>query len=101
MMKYAIALFFMLNGAAQAVTQEEVAAGGAALSRAHRGTAGGVSAGSDERFQARVERVVRPLIAQAMRDYPAAASFSWEVQYDAGRRPECIINGRRTAAGRR
>lgn len=80
MVKYLIALLLILHGAAQAVTQEEVAAGAArlyserieALRKAYR-------LDSDGRFHARVERIVRPLIAQAARDYPVSASFAWQV----------------------
>ncbi|HEY1151134.1 MAG TPA: hypothetical protein VGF27_21300 [Pseudoduganella sp.] len=80
MIRYAIALLIVLHGAAQAVTQEEVAAGAARLYRERIETLrAAYRLDSDERFQARVERIARPLIAQAIRDYPAAASFAWEV----------------------
>jgi predicted Zn-dependent protease len=80
MTRYLLALLFLFQGAAQAVTQGQVMAGSAKLYQqrmaelrsAHR-------LDHDPRFLARVERLARPLIAQAARDFPASADFPWEL----------------------
>jgi predicted Zn-dependent protease len=68
------------HGAASAVTQDEVAAGAARIYRERiEALRAAYKLDSDERFAARVGRIARPLIAQAVRDYPASAGFAWEV----------------------
>jgi len=67
-------------GAALAVTQEEVASGAARIySERLDALRAAYKLDSDARFAARVERIARPLIAQAVRDYPASATFAWEI----------------------
>jgi predicted Zn-dependent protease len=80
MVRSLIACLLFVQGLAHAVTQEQVMAGSAKLYQeriaelrsAHR-------LDHDERFLARVERLARPLIAQAARDFPASADFPWEL----------------------
>lgn len=79
----AIAALLLLIGAAgtaQAVTQDEVMAGAARLYgerlaqlRATR------SLDDNARFAARIAAIAWPLIEQAKRDYPASASWTWEL----------------------
>lgn len=66
--------------AALAVTQEEVSAGAARLYRERIAELrASYRLDADERFHARVERIARPLIAQAARDFPVSAGFAWEL----------------------
>jgi predicted Zn-dependent protease len=65
---------------AWSVTQEEVEAGAARLYReriAQDATRHAID--SDTGFLARVQRIAAILIAQARRDYPESAAWSWEV----------------------
>jgi predicted Zn-dependent protease len=76
----AVALLLAWHGVAFAVTQNEVAAGAARLYReriAELRTSHRLDV--DERFHARVERIARPLIAQAERDFAISAGFAWEI----------------------
>ena len=79
-MRAAAALLLLLSGLAQAVTQEQVMAGGARLYEkqlaelraAHR-------LDDNPRFAARVAAIAWPLIEQAKRDFPEAKEWAWEV----------------------
>jgi predicted Zn-dependent protease len=66
--------------AALAVTQEEVSAGAARLYRERIAELrASYRLDADERLHARVERIARPLIAQAARDFPVSAGFAWQL----------------------
>jgi len=73
-------LLLLLPAAAVAVTQAEVAAGAARLyGERLAGLRASHRLDTEQRFAARIERIARPLIAQAARDHPASAGFAWEI----------------------
>jgi predicted Zn-dependent protease len=71
---------FAACAAAQAVTQEEVMAGAGRMYRERMAEfAARYTLDADTDFQKRVERIARPLMEQAKRDYPEAALWPWEI----------------------
>ena len=80
MVRYLIAFLFIVQGAAQAVTQEQVMAGAARLYDKHiAGLRASYRLDDNGRFKARVEAIAWPLIEQAKRDFPQSASWAWEL----------------------
>jgi len=80
MVRYLIALLFIVQGAAQAVTQEQVMAGAARLYEKHIAQLrAGRRLDDNARFAARVAAVAAPLIEQARRDFPESANWAWEL----------------------
>jgi predicted Zn-dependent protease len=83
--------------AAQALTQDEVAAGSAQLYRKRIAELdSGHKLDPDPKFLARVQRVAGVLIAQAGRDNPATLQWQWEVHTsnEAGENADCMAGGK-------
>jgi predicted Zn-dependent protease len=81
MHRFLLGLLLLLSaGAASALTHAEVMAG---AERQYRGYLRELQAqhqlDSDPAFHERVQRIAKPLIAQAMHDYPESAGWQWEV----------------------
>ncbi|MGO4380883.1 M48 family metalloprotease [Pseudoduganella sp. RAF19] len=73
-------LLMLVEGAAQAVTQDQVMAGSARLYRERiEELRSAYRLDDDARFGARVEAVARPLIEQAKREFPESADWNWEL----------------------
>ena len=71
---------FAASSAAQAVTQEEVMSGAGRIYRERMADlAARYMLDPDSVFQQRIERIARPLIAQAKHDYPGIDQWPWEI----------------------
>jgi predicted Zn-dependent protease len=80
MVRYLIAFLFIVQGAAQAVTQEQVMAGAAKIYDKHlTGLRASYRLDDNARFAARVAKIAWPLIEQAKRDFPESAGWAWEL----------------------
>lgn len=79
-MRYLIAFLFIVQGAAQAVTQDQVMAGAARLYDKHlSGLRASHRLDDNPRFAARVAAIAWPLIERAKRDFPESAGWDWEL----------------------
>lgn len=79
-MRYLIAFLFIVQAAAQAVTQEQVLAGAARIyDKELAGLRASYRLDDNARFAAKVAAIAWPLIEQAKRDYPIAAGWAWEL----------------------
>ncbi|KQW87294.1 hypothetical protein ASC94_28265 [Massilia sp. Root418] len=81
MRRYSFALILLAYaGAAAALTQAEVMAGAERLYRERmQELQARHQLDADPAFHQRVQRIARPLIAQAVHDYPESAGWQWEV----------------------
>ncbi len=80
MFRHLLLIAVFACASAQAVTLEEVMAGAGKLYRDHmKELAGRYTLDPDPDFQKRIERIAKPLLEQAKRDYPEIAQWPWEI----------------------
>ncbi|CAN7452731.1 M48 family metalloprotease [Pseudoduganella sp. LjRoot289] len=86
MLRHLLAMFLALQcGLAAALTQAEVMAGAERLYRERmQELAAQHQLDADPAFHERVLRIAKPLLAQAMHDYPESAAWAWEIHTAPG-----------------